>query len=201
MPKRMLDVALALILLIVTLPLQILTALLVRMRLGSPVIFRQPRAGRDGHTFDLIKFRTMTHQPASGALLSDEERLSALGRSLRRFRLDELPQVWLILRGHMAFVGPRPLYPQPHSTENEALFRYRHRVRPGMTGWAQVNGNTGLTEREKLALDAVYVEKAGVGFDLIILARTVWVILRGERRHETNIGEAMKRADRIDWDG
>lgn len=200
MTKRVADVVMALLLLVLTLPIQVLTAALVAVDLGRPVIFRQLRAARGEGTFQLVKFRSMRHQPA-GASLSDEERVTAVGRFLRRTRFDELPQLWLILRGDMAFVGPRPLYPRAHSTSNDDLFDYRRRARPGMTGWAQVNGNTLLSEREKLALDAYYVGHASFGFDLLIVVMTVGVILRGERRNEKALKEALAYADRLDRRG
>lgn len=201
MPKRALDIMLAMLLLAATAPLQLVIAVLVAANLGRPFLFAQERAGREGTVFRLVKFRSMRPQPAEGAPLSDPERVTRLGRVLRRFRLDELPQLWLILRGDMAFVGPRPLFPQAHLSSNRALFHYRHRVRPGLTGWAQVNGNTLLDEREKLALDAIYVDRCSVIFDLLILLRTVWVILGGERRNEDEIAEALRYADRIGRDG
>lgn len=191
------DIVLAAALLALTAPVQAIVAVLVAVSLGRPVLFVQERAGLEGRVFRLRKFRSMRPQPPAAPPLGDEERVTPFGRMLRRFRLDELPQLWLILRGRMAFVGPRPLYPDPHSSANAALFRYRHRVRPGLTGWAQVNGNTLLEEHEKLALDAVYVDRASPLFDLIILARTLEVIVRGERRNEAEIREALHHADRI----
>lgn len=201
MLKRCLDLLLASVLLILTAPVEALAVVLVAIDLGRPVMFSQMRAGRDGSVFRLFKLRTMRPQPDDGRTLSDAERVTALGLTLRRFRLDELPQVFLILRGDMSFVGPRPLHPQGHAPENDHLFRYRHRVRPGMTGWAQVNGNTLLAEREKLALDAVYVSRAATLFDLWVLLLTLVTIIGGERRNEQNIREALLHADCIDRRG
>lgn len=183
-------------LLALTAPIQLLVAGLVAMDLGTPVLFNQERAGMNGRIFRLVKFRSMRSQ-SPGAALSDAERVTKFGRWLRRVRLDELPQLWLILVGHMAFVGPRPLYPDPHSASNRLLFDYRHQVRPGLTGWAQVNGNTFLDEREKLALDAYYVSRSSITFDIRILLLTFLVIVRGERRNNQAIEEALRYADRI----
>ena len=199
--KRLMDVALAFVLLILTVPIQVLTAALVVMDLGRPAMFHQLRMGLGGRPFRVFKFRSMRRQPEDGARLSDEERLTPLGRSIRRFRLDELPQTLLILAGKMSLVGPRPLYPSGHATENDRLFQRRHVVRPGMTGWAQVNGNTLLSEREKLALDVEYVARASSAFDFKILWLTVLTVLNGERRNEANIERALIHADRLDRNG
>lgn len=201
MIKRAFDIVLALTLLILTAPLAALQALFVAVAMGRPVLFHQARAGLNCMPFRLVKFRSMRPQPVDGPPLSDAERTTALGALIRRLRLDELPQLWLILQGRMAFVGPRPLYPDGASPENRALFVHRHRVRPGLTGWAQVNGNTLLTEREKLALDVHYVDHASLLLDLGIIAMTVATVIRGERRSEANIGKALEYADRIDRGG
>lgn len=199
--KRVLDLVLALILFVATAPVQAAVAALVALELGRPTLFSQQRMGRGGKPFRVFKFRSMRPQPAEGPALGDDERVSPLGRVIRRFRLDELPQTLLILTGQMSLVGPRPLYPTGHAPENDLLFRHRHRVRPGMTGWAQVNGNTLLSEREKLALDAVYVSRVSPAFDLRILWLTVLTLLEGERRHEANIERALVYADHIDRNG
>jgi lipopolysaccharide/colanic/teichoic acid biosynthesis glycosyltransferase len=195
------DVALALVLLVLTAPVQIVTALLVAMDLGRPTLFHQQRMGRGGQSFSVFKFRSMCHQPAGSKPLSDEERLTPLGRSIRRFRLDELPQIFLILTGKMSMVGPRPLHPSGHAPANNSLFERRHVLRPGMTGWAQVNGNTLLSEREKMALDVEYISRASPYFDLMILWLTVLTVLKGESRNEANIERALIHADRIDRGG
>ena len=199
--KRLQDAFFAFVILVITAPVQVIVAVAVATTLGRPVLFHQLRAGQDGSTFRLMKFRSMRPQPTKGSPLSDEERVTTAGRIIRRFRLDELPQLLLILLGHMALVGPRPLYPSGHGAENDLLFRFRHRVRPGMTGWAQVNGNTLLSEREKLALDAVYVAKVSPLFDVRILWQTLVTILRGERRDEANIQKALILADSLDRRG
>ncbi len=199
--KRVMDVALALVLLTLTAPIQAATALLVALDLGRPTMFHQLRMGWGGQPFRLFKFRSMRHQPETGGPLTDDERVTPLGRAIRRFRLDELPQTLLILKGQMSLVGPRPLHPSGHAAENDALFQRRHAVRPGMTGWAQVNGNTLLNEREKLALDVEYVSRASVAFDIEILWLTVLTVLTGERRNEANIERALIHADRLDRNG
>lgn len=199
--KRGVDILLGLILLGLTAPLQLATALIVALDLRPPVLFHQLRAGRDGTTFRLFKFRSMQLQPSHGPALADEDRVTPAGLFIRRFRLDELPQILLILSGAMSLVGPRPLYPSGHAPENDFLFRYRHKVRPGLTGWAQVNGNTLLSEHEKLALDAVYVSKASLSFDLWILWLTLLTVVRGERRNPANIERALSFADRLDRSG
>lgn len=188
-------------LLLPALPVMLVEAVFVAASLGRPVLFYQERAGRNGTTFKLVKFRSMRPQAVGQPALTDEQRVTRTGLLIRRLRLDELPQLWLILLGHMAFVGPRPLYPDGASPENRALFARRGEVRPGLTGWAQVNGNTLLTEREKLALDVDYVRRYSPSFDLKILAMTILTVVCGERRNEAAIKEALDYADRTDWGG
>lgn len=196
--KRLMDIVLASTVLLLTAPIQVVTLVLVAIDLGRPAMFYQQRMGRNGVPFKVYKFRSMRHQPSEGSLLSDEERVTSLGRVIRRFRLDELPQAVLILKGTMSLVGPRPLYPCGHAPENDHLFRRRHAVRPGLTGWAQVNGNTLLAEREKLALDVHYASRASVAFDVKILWLTVLTVIRGERRNELEIERALIHADHLD---
>ena len=171
--KRIFDVAMASLLLVVLSPLLALTALLVLCSLGSPVLFRQPRPGRDGRVFTLLKFRTMR----SGAG-SDAERLTKLGRFLRRTSLDELPTLLNVVRGDMSLVGPRPLLMEylPLFSPEQAR---RHQVLPGITGWAQVSGRNALTWEEKLSLDVWYVDHASFRLDLTILAKTVATVFTG----------------------
>jgi lipopolysaccharide/colanic/teichoic acid biosynthesis glycosyltransferase len=161
-------------------PLFALLALLVRLRLGSPVFFRQMRPGLLGKPFSMVKFRTMTDaRDAEGRLLPDGERLTPFGRFLRSTSLDELPELWNVLRGDMSLVGPRPLllaYLDRYSPEQAR----RHEVRPGITGLAQVNGRNALTWEEKFRLDVVYVDTWTFGLDLRILAKTVVAVLRRE---------------------
>ena len=172
----------AAILLFLLAPLLALLALLVRVSMGKPVLFRQERSGRDGRTFTLVKFRSMRDatDPA-GNLLPDEQRLTPLGRLLRRSRLDELPGLWNVVTGDLAFVGPRPLLPQTIMALGRTGAE-RGKVKPGLTGWAQVNGNTLLTLKEKVELDLWYVAHASWRLDISILLRTVWVMIAGERR-------------------
>ncbi len=147
---------------------------LVRWRLGSPVLFRQERPGLHGAPFTMLKFRTMTDaRDASGGLLPDVERLTGFGRFLRASSLDELPELWNVLRGEMSLVGPRPLLVQYLDRYTPEQAR-RHDVRPGITGWAQVNGRNALSWDEKFALDVWYVDHASLGLDLKIL----WLTLR-----------------------
>ncbi|MFS0703557.1 GNAT family N-acetyltransferase [Cellulomonas sp. 179-A 9B4 NHS] len=177
--KRVVDTAIVLATAPLTAPVALATAVAVRVRLGSPVLFRQERAGLHGRTFAVLKFRSMTNaRDASGRLLPDDERLTPFGRLLRRTSLDELPQLLNVLRGDMSLVGPRPLLPRyiSHYTAEESR---RHHVRPGLTGLAQVSGRNGLGWDERLALDVRYVETASVRGDLLILARTVREAVRG----------------------
>ena len=150
----------------------------VRICLGKPVLFTQLRPGRHGIPFRLIKFRTMREAvDAEGRALPDEERLTRLGQFLRAASLDELPELWNVLRGDMSLVGPRPLLMEylPLYTPEQAR---RHGVRPGITGWAQVNGRNSLSWEEKFELDVWYVDHASFWLDLKIIALTVWKTLR-----------------------
>jgi lipopolysaccharide/colanic/teichoic acid biosynthesis glycosyltransferase len=158
-----------------------LIGLLVLLFLGRPVLFRQARAGLGGRPFDLVKFRTMHDAcDASGQALPDHARTPAMGRLLRRSRLDELPELWNILRGDMALVGPRPLLPDTIAALGTAGL-LRSSVRPGITGLAQVSGNTLLAIEEKLALDLHYVREWSVALDLWIMVQTPLMMIRGER--------------------
>jgi len=178
--KRALDVALTVPALIVLSPVFALVALAVRVSLGSPIIFRQQRPGKNERPFTLYKFRTMRDaRDAQGTLLPDARRLTRLGAFLRATSLDELPELVNVLRGDMSLVGPRPLlmeYLPLYSPEQ----RRRHDVRPGVTGWAQVNGRNALTWREKFALDIEYVEHVSLGLDLRILILTIVSVARSE---------------------
>jgi len=165
--------------LLILAPLIAAVAAVVRAAMGSPVLYRQKRTGLGERDFELLKFRTMTEQRGpDGRLLPDEARLTPLGRFLRRWSLDELPQLWNVLRGDMSLVGPRPLLPDylPRYTEFQ---RRRHEVKPGITGWAQVNGRNALSWEEKFELDVWYVEHQSLWLDLRILWRTVWQVLQG----------------------
>jgi lipopolysaccharide/colanic/teichoic acid biosynthesis glycosyltransferase len=155
------------------------------------VLFCQRRSGRDGEVFEMLKFRSMTDaRDNSGALLPDADRLTASGRFLRRSRLDELPGLLSIVRGDMALVGPRPLLPETIASMG-AEGRRRGTVRPGLTGWAQVNGNALLTNEDKLSLDLWYIANRSLRLDLAIIARTVAVIFAGEHINTTNLEKAV----------
>jgi len=178
--KRLLDVALASAALLLLLPFIGLLALLVRTRLGTPVLFRQRRPGLNGQIFTIYKFRTMTDaRDEQGQLLPDAERLTAFGRFLRSSSLDELPELWNVLRGDMSLVGPRPLLIQylPRYTSQQAR---RHEVRPGITGWAQVNGRNTLSWEEKFALDVWYVDHLSFRLDMKSMVLTVGKIVKRE---------------------
>jgi lipopolysaccharide/colanic/teichoic acid biosynthesis glycosyltransferase len=170
--KRLFDIVAALTLLVLAAPLMALTAVAVWLALGPPVLLRQQRPGLEGKPFTFLKFRSMTEaRDARGELLPDAQRLTRFGRWLRASSLDELPQLINVLRGEMSLVGPRPLLMEylPLYTPRQAL---RHAVRPGITGWAQVNGRNALSWEEKFELDVWYVENRSFWLDLKILALT-----------------------------
>ncbi len=173
MLKRTFDILAAGFLLLALAPVMLLVALLVLARMGRPVLFRQERPGLGGRPFLLYKFRTMTN----GDSLPDEERLTALGSALRRLSLDELPQLFNVLRGEMSLVGPRPLLMEylPLYSARQAR---RHDVRPGITGWAQVNGRNATPWPERFEFDVWYVEHRGFVLDLKILWRTLARVVR-----------------------
>lgn len=175
--KRGIDVVGALVLLVVTSPLLLVAALAIRRTMGSPVLFRQARTGLGGWTFTLLKLRTMTNAGA-GDLSRDAQRLTPLGRFLRTTSVDELPQLWNVLRGDMSLVGPRPLLPSYLPRYSPAQAR-RHEVPPGLTGLAQVNGRNALSWEEKFALDVRYVDAWSLALDLAILWQTVVTLVRG----------------------
>jgi sugar transferase EpsL len=157
-----------------------LLALFVRRKLGSPVFFRQLRPGLHGKPFMLVKFRTMTDaRDAQGNLLPDAERLTGFGKMLRSTSLDELPELWNVIRGDMSLVGPRPLLMQYLERYTPEQAR-RHEVRPGITGWAQVNGRNAVSWPERFALDTWYVDHVGFILDMRIMWLTVWTALRRE---------------------
>lgn len=175
--RRVVDGALAGAAAVVVAPVLAVLAGLVRWRLGSPVLFRQERAGRGGRPFTILKLRTMTDERAAdGTLLPDAQRLGPLGRTLRTTSLDELPELWNVIRGDMALVGPRPL-PVSYLPRYTATEARRHEVRPGITGWAQVNGRNATTWEERLALDVWYVDHRSARLDVRILVRTALVVL------------------------
>ncbi len=180
MAKRLLDLILGLILLTLLSPLVIILAAMIRMKLGPPVFFKQLRPGFKEKSFYLYKFRTMSDEKGiNGELLSDDQRLTVLGRVLRKYSLDELPQLLNVVKGELSFVGPRPLlmeYLERYSTEQAR----RHLVKPGITGWAQVNGRNALTWEDKFQLDLWYVENHSFCLDLKILWITLIKVLKAE---------------------
>lgn len=169
--KRLLDLTLTIPLLLLLSPLLLFIALVIRLSLGPGVLFRQVRPGLHGHPFTIFKFRTMRHGTGS-----DAQRLTPLGRFLRSTSLDELPELLNVLRGDMSLVGPRPLLMHylPRYSPTQAR---RMEVRPGITGWAQINGRNALTWPEKFDLDVWYVDHRSLALDLRILARTAWAVL------------------------
>ena len=175
--KRALDIILSGGALLVLWPVMAVLAILVRTKLGSPVIFCQERPGRDEKIFKLYKFRSMTDErDENGELLSDEVRLTKFGRLLRATSLDELPELWNIFRGDMSLVGPRPLLVKYLPLYNAEQAR-RHDVTPGLTGWAQVNGRNAITWEEKFELDVWYVDHISFALDVKILWQTVKAVL------------------------
>ncbi|HXV77653.1 MAG TPA: sugar transferase [Candidatus Polarisedimenticolaceae bacterium] len=178
--KRALDVVVGLTLLVLLSPVIVAVAAAVRLALGSPVLFRQVRPGLGAAPFELIKFRTMTRaRGADGGLLGDGERITRLGRWLRRYSLDELPELWNVLRGEMSLVGPRPLLTEYLALYTEEQAR-RHEVRPGITGLAQVGGRNRLDWESRFALDVWYVDHVGLALDLKVLLLTLVRVLRAD---------------------
>ena len=178
--KRLIDFLGALVALGLFSPVLLVVAAVIRIRLGAPVLFPQPRPGKHGRVFILWKFRTMTSAcDAAGQPLPDAERMTGLGRFLRASSLDELPELWNVLCGDMSLVGPRPLLVEYLGRYSPEQAR-RHEVRPGLTGWAQVNGRNAATWDERLRLDVWYVDHRNVWLDLRILVRTVAVVLQRE---------------------
>jgi lipopolysaccharide/colanic/teichoic acid biosynthesis glycosyltransferase len=178
MLKRTLDIFISIFLLVVLSPVMLLIAWCVNQYLGTPILFKQIRPGLHHKSFNMIKFRTML-DVTKAPHLSDEERITRFGRFLRKTSLDELPELWNVLKGEMSLVGPRPLLTEylPLYTEEQAR---RHDVRPGMTGWAQVNGRNALTWEEKFVLDVWYVDNQSFKLDIKILLLTFTCVLKRE---------------------
>ena len=186
--KRLFDIVASFIGLIVLFPLMVVLAIMIRVKLGSSVLFSQDRPGLKGKIFRLYKFRTMTDEKdEKGILLPDEKRLTSFGRMLRASSLDELPELWNILKGDMSLVGPRPLlvrYLSLYSTEQQR----RHNVRPGLTGYAQINGRNAISWEEKFAFDCWYVDNFSFWLDIkIILSTLVKVCSRSGISSETSL--------------
>ena len=178
--KRLLDIVLSGCALIILLPLLLVTAILVRVKLGSPVIFCQERPGKDEKIFKLHKFRSMTDaRDENGNLLPDGQRLTGFGKKLRSLSIDELPELWDIFRGKMSIVGPRPLLVKYLPLYNEEQ-HHRHDVRPGLTGWAQVHGRNLASWEEKFAYDVEYVQKISFALDMKIIFLTVRCVFARE---------------------
>ena len=178
--KRLADIAISALLLVLAGPVLFAMAFAVRLRLGSPILFRQRRPGLHGAPFTMFKFRTMTEaRNSSGGLLPDAARLTVFGRFLRSTSLDELPELWNVLRGDMSLVGPRPLLMQylPRYTEVQ---RRRHEVRPGITGLSQVSGRNALKWERKFELDVQYVDSCSLAVDMRILLQTILRLVRRE---------------------
>lgn len=176
--KRLFDIVASAVLLILLSPLLAALALLVRTKLGSPVLFRQTRPGRGGKPFKMLKFRTMTDaRGPDGELLPDTDRLTTFGRFLRSSSLDELPELWNVLKGDMSLVGPRPLLMEylPLYSPEQAR---RHMVRPGITGWAQINGRNAISWEQKFAHDVWYVDNNSIWLDLKIIVQTITKVMQ-----------------------
>jgi lipopolysaccharide/colanic/teichoic acid biosynthesis glycosyltransferase len=176
--KRALDIVVSLTGLLLLSPLLLLLGLMVRLFLGSPVLFRQIRPGMDAAPFEILKFRTMLDAYGPDGLpLPDAQRLTRFGRFLRASSLDELPELWNVLKGEMSLVGPRPLLME-YVPLYDVIQRRRHEVRPGITGWSQINGRNAIGWDQKFALDIWYVDNRSLWLDIKILFLTVWAIVR-----------------------
>lgn len=204
--KRLLDIIISAIILIIFSWLYIILAILVRVKLGSPVLFKQPRPGKDEKIFNMYKFRTMTDaRDENGKLLPDKDRLTKFGKLLRKTSLDELPELFCILKGDMSFIGPRPLLVEylPYYTEREKL---RHTVRPGLTGLAQASGRNTVDWDTRFELDATYVENLSFIMDLKVIAMTFKTVFGHSEQvaEDTNATEgnfAQIRKERLEKTG
>jgi sugar transferase EpsL len=178
--KRLFDIISSTAGLIVISPLLVVLAVLVRLKLGSPILFRQQRPGLGGKAFVIYKFRTMTDQrDASGNLLPDEQRLPPFGQFLRSTSFDELPELFNVFKGDMSIVGPRPLMMKYLSRYSPEQAR-RHEVKPGITGWAQINGRNAISWEDKFRLDVWYVDNGTLWFDMEIILKSVWMVIARE---------------------
>ena len=196
--KRVIDFILAAALLLVLMPVWLIIGLLVRLFLGSPILFRQIWVGRDLKPYAILKFRTMTAGPSGVEnTKSDAERITRFGSMLRALSLDELPQLWNIIKGDMSFVGPRPLLLKyvPLYTPGQ---RRRHEVRPGLTGWAQVNGRNTVPWLERFAMDVWYVDNRSLRLDLLILWKSIWTVLRRTGVSESGQATMTEFTGRVD---
>lgn len=178
MAKRLLDIITSLLVLIMTLPITLVTMILISKKLGKPVFFKQMRPGKNEKPFDIYKFRTMTTEvDDKGQLLPDEQRMTKLGSKIRNSSIDELPQLINVLKGDLSLVGPRPLLMEYLPLYNEEQ-RKRHNVKPGITGWAQINGRNAITWEQKFKLDVWYAENQSFKLDMYILYKTFENVLK-----------------------
>lgn len=192
--KRLLDIILSFLGIIALLPVMLVTAFLVRVKLGSPVIFRQKRPGKDERIFEMYKFRTMTDaRDREGNLLADEVRLTSFGKKLRAASIDELPELFNILKGDMSLVGPRPLLVEYLPLYNKEQ-KHRHDVKPGLTGLAQVKGRNAISWEERFRWDLSYVRKVSLRMDFFILLESVRVVLKRDGIHSVTC-ETMEDFD------
>lgn len=175
--KRIFDVMASSIALFILSPVLIAVGALIRMKLGPPVLFRQNRPGRDGETFELLKFRTMRNVDAAAGMVSNEQRMTRVGRLLRSSSLDELPSLWNVVKGQMSLVGPRPLLVTYLPLYSERQMR-RHEARPGLTGLAQVSGRNSLEWNDRLELDVQYVDRRSWAMDASIMISTIVKVVR-----------------------
>lgn len=184
--KRIFDIVFSLIVLILLSPIFLIVALLVRIKLGSPILFTQERVGKDNKIFKMYKFRTMKDlKNKNGELLSDEERLTAFGKKLRSSSLDELPEFFNVLKGDMSLIGPRPLLIEYIPLYSKEQMK-RHDVLPGLTGWAQINGRNSISWSEKFKLDVWYVENWSIGLDIKIFFLTIYKIFKRDGINQTS---------------
>ena len=175
--KRTFDILIIILALPFLVPTLLVTCLLIRIKLGSPIFFRQRRPGLHGKLFEMVKFRTMTdNKDSNGILLPDTDRLTSFGKSLRATSIDELPELWNVIKGDMCLVGPRPLLMEylPLYSPEQAK---RHNIKPGITGWAQINGRNTISWEEKFKLDVWYVDNSSLWLDIKILFLTVKKVL------------------------
>lgn len=204
--KRLLDIILSLLILILFCWLYVIVAILVRIKLGTPILFRQQRPGYKEKIFGIYKFRTMTDKrDANGNLLPDKDRLTSFGKILRKTSLDEIPELFNILKGEMSFIGPRPLLPEylPYYTDKEKL---RHTVRPGLTGLAQASGRNLIDWDTRLAYDVEYVENLSFKMDMLVIIKTIKTVFGHSEQvaEDTNAAEgnfAQIRQERLERTG
>lgn len=178
--KRLMDISISLIWIVILFPLFFIISILIKLNFKEPIFFKQKRPGRSGKIFYIYKFRTMRELiDKDGNILPDEKRITKIGKFLRKLSLDELPELWNVIRGDMSLVGPRPLLVEYLDRYNVEQAR-RHEVKPGITGWAQVNGRNAITWEEKFKYDVWYVDNWSLWFDLKIIFMTIVKVIKGE---------------------